>query len=67
MQRSLVINYSYTHVYAPFDGRIGRHLVDPGNLVGNGTATNLATIEQIDPIYAYFNLNELDLIKLRER
>lgn len=60
------INYSYTHVHAPFDGRIGRHLVDPGNLVGHGTATDIATIEQIDPIYAYFNLNELDLIKLRE-
>lgn len=59
------INYSYTHIQAPFDGRIGRHLVDAGNLVGNGVATNLATIEQINPIYAYFNLNELDLIKLR--
>lgn len=60
------INYSYTHILAPFDGRIGRHLVDPGNLVGNGTATNLATIEQIDPIYVYFNLNELDLFKIRK-
>lgn len=60
------INYSYTHIMAPFDGRIGRHLVDPGNLVGNGAATNLATIEQIDPIYVYFNLNELDLIKIRQ-
>jgi len=60
------INYSYTHVLAPFDGRIGRHLVDTGNLVGNGKATNLATIEQIDPIYVYFNLSELDLIKVRE-
>jgi RND family efflux transporter MFP subunit len=60
------INYSYTHINAPFDGRIGRHLVDPGNLVGNGVATNLATIDQIDPIYVYFNLNEIDLIKLRE-
>ena len=59
------INYSYTHVKAPFTGRIGRHLVDVGNLVGNGKATNLANIEQIDPIYVYFNLNELDLIKLR--
>lgn len=59
------INYSYTHVLAPFKGRIGRHLVDPGNLVGNGEATNLATLEQIDPIYVYFNLNELDLIKIR--
>lgn len=59
------INYSYTHVQAPFDGRIGRHLVDVGNLVGNGKATNLANIEQLDPIYVYFNLNELDFIKVR--
>lgn len=59
------INYGYTHVNAPFDGRIGRHLVDEGNLVGNGQATKLATIEQISPIYVYFNLNELDLLKLR--
>lgn len=60
------INYSYTHVLSPFDGRIGRHLVDLGNLVGHGEATNLATVQQIDPIYVYFNLNELDLIALRE-
>lgn len=60
------INYSYTHVNAPFKGRIGRHLVDEGNLVGNGSATKLATIEQITPIYVYFNLNELDLLKLRQ-
>ena len=64
--KNAAINYSYTHVLAPFDGRIGRHLVDPGNLVGNGVATDLATIQQIDPIYVYFNLNELDLIKLRD-
>jgi RND family efflux transporter MFP subunit len=60
------ITYSYTHVLAPFDGRIGRHLVDPGNLVGNGVATELATIDQIQPIYVYINLNELDLIKIRK-
>ncbi len=59
------INYSYTRVLAPFDGRIGRHLIDPGNLVGNGKATELATLEQIDPIFVYFNLNELDLIRVR--
>jgi len=59
------INYGYTHVSAPFTGYIGRHLVDEGNLVGNGNATTLATIERINPIYVYFNLNELDFIKLR--
>jgi RND family efflux transporter MFP subunit len=60
------INYSYTHIASPFDGRIGRHLVDVGNLVGNGKATDLATVEQISPIYVYFNPNELDLIKIRQ-
>lgn len=60
------INYGYTHVKAPFDGRIGRHLVDPGNLVGHGEATELATIQQISPMYVYFNLNEIDLIRLRK-
>jgi RND family efflux transporter MFP subunit len=60
------INYSYTHVKAPFDGRIGRHLVDKGNLVGHGVATTLATVDQINPIYVYFNLNEIDLILLRD-
>ena len=59
------INLSYTKVSAPFDGRIGRHLIDIGNLVGNGLATELATIEQTNPIYVYFNLNELDLLKFK--
>jgi RND family efflux transporter MFP subunit len=59
------INNSYTQVKAPFDGRIGRHLVDKANLVGHGVATILATIEQINPIYVYFNLNEIDFILLR--
>ena len=59
------INYSYTSVSAPFDGQVSRHLVDPGNLVGNGTATQLATIEQLNPIYIYFNVNELALLKVR--
>ncbi len=59
------INYSYTQVKAPFDGYIGRHLIDKANLVGHGFATILATIEKLDPIYVYFNLNEIDLILLR--
>lgn len=63
--QNAAITYSYTHVLAPFDGRMGRHLVDVGNLVGNGAATKLATIEQVDPIYVYFNLNEIDLLRLR--
>jgi len=59
------INYGYTSVSAPFDGRVSRHLVDIGNLVGNASATVLATIDQLNPIYVYFSVNELDLLKLR--
>jgi membrane fusion protein, multidrug efflux system len=59
------INLGYTHVTAPFDGRIGRHLVDPGNMVGADGNTKLATVDQITPIYVYFNLNERDALRIR--
>lgn len=60
------INLGYTKVAAPFDGRIGRHLVDPGNLVGAGAPTKLATIDKLDPIYAYFNVSESDVLRIRD-
>lgn len=60
------LDLGYTRVTAPFDGRIGRRLVDVGNLVGSGESTHLATLVRLNPIYAYFNLNELDLLKLGE-
>jgi RND family efflux transporter MFP subunit len=64
-QRDLArLNLSYTEVKAPFDGRVGRHLKDPGNLVGAGEETVLAEINQIDPIYVYFNINEQDLLRV---
>ncbi len=58
------LNLEYTRVVAPFDGRIDRRLVDPGNLVGAGEFTPLASINQIDPIYAYFTINESDLLRV---
>ena len=58
------INLGYTRVAAPFQGRMERHLKDLGNLVGAGETTKLATIVRLDPIYAYFNLNERDLVRL---
>ncbi len=61
------INLSYTQVRAPFPGRIDRHLVDVGNLVGSGQATQLAMIYRLDPIYAYFSINERDLVRIMER
>jgi RND family efflux transporter MFP subunit len=61
------INLGYTRVNAPFDGRMDRHLVTPGNLVGAGKPTALANITRMDPIYAYFTLNERDLVRLMEK
>jgi RND family efflux transporter MFP subunit len=57
------LDLSYTSVRAPFRGRIGRHLVDVGNLVGPTVNTKLATLEQVVPIYVYFNLNERDALR----
>jgi RND family efflux transporter MFP subunit len=60
------INLGYTRITAPFAGRIDRHLVDPGNLVGSsGTATKLATLEQVDPAFVYFSVNERDVLRVR--
>jgi RND family efflux transporter MFP subunit len=64
-QRDLAkLNLSYTDVRAPFDGRMDRRLKDPGNLVGSNENTVLAEINQIDPIYVYFNISDLDLARL---
>ncbi len=60
------INLGYTEIRAPMSGRVGRNLVDLGNLVGEGEATVLTEITVQDPMYVYFNLNELDLLKLVE-
>lgn len=45
------INLSYANVTSPISGRIGRALVTEGALVGQGAATPLATVQQIDPVY----------------
>ncbi len=60
------LNLSYTEVRAPFDGRIDRRQKDPGNLVGSGENTVLAELNQIDPIYVYFNIGDADLARLTE-
>jgi len=54
-------------VTAPLSGRVGRDLVDKGNLVGDGEATQLTTVTSYHPMYAYFNLNERDLLRVMAR
>jgi RND family efflux transporter MFP subunit len=60
------INYGYTNVAAPFDGVVTAHLVSVGELVGVSSPTQLAQIVALDPIYVNFNVNEQDVLKVRE-
>jgi membrane fusion protein (multidrug efflux system) len=62
--RQAEIDLGYTEVKAPIAGRVGRNRVDVGNLVGEGDATVLTEITAYDPMYAYFNLNERDLLRV---
>ncbi len=59
------LNLGYTRVKAPTSGRVGRNKVDAGNLVGQGEATVLTEVTDYHPMYVYFNLNELDLLRLQ--
>ncbi|MDX7077467.1 efflux RND transporter periplasmic adaptor subunit [Citrobacter freundii] len=60
------LNLDYATVRAPISGRIGRALVTEGALVGQNEATPLATIQQLDPIYADFKQPVNDLVRLRK-
>jgi RND family efflux transporter MFP subunit len=64
--RIAAVNYGYTNVVAPFDGIVSAHLVSVGELVGAASPTQLATIVQLDPIYVNFNVNEQDVLRIRE-
>lgn len=59
------LDLDYTQVVAPISGRVGRNRIDVGNLVGRGEATVLTEITEFNPMYAYFNLNERDFLRLQ--
>ncbi len=63
------LDLDYTQVKAPINGRIGRRLVTVGNLVQGGgpaPATILATLVSQDPIYCYFDADELAFNRYRQ-
>jgi membrane fusion protein, multidrug efflux system len=59
------LDLDYTTVRSPISGRIGRALVTEGALVGQGEATHLATVQQLDPVYADFTQSAGELQQLR--
>ena len=59
------INQGYATVRAPISGRAGKQQVTEGALVGEGTATLLTTVDQIDPLYVNFSLGVTELQQIR--
>ncbi len=60
------INVGYANITAPIAGRIGRALVTEGALVGQGEATQLAVIQQINPVYVNFTQSAAEVMRLRQ-
>jgi multidrug efflux pump subunit AcrA (membrane-fusion protein) len=56
------LNLEWTQVRAPQGGKISRRFIDPGNMV-KADETPLTTIVSLDPIYAYFDLDERSTLK----
>ncbi|HEY1188478.1 MAG TPA: efflux RND transporter periplasmic adaptor subunit [Gemmata sp.] len=63
------LNLSYTTVVAPFDGRVDRIFVNEGNVVtgGTGAGTVLTRVVTVDPIYAYFTVDEQTVLAYLRR
>ncbi len=63
--RNARINLGYATVTSPIAGRVGRALVTEGALVGQGEATQLAVVQQIDPLYVNFTQSASEALQLR--
>ncbi len=61
------LNLHYADVRAPISGRIGRALITEGALVGATSVDNLATIQQLDPVYADFTQSSNAMMELRRK
>jgi RND family efflux transporter MFP subunit len=59
------LNLDFTRITAPIAGKMSRTLLTVGNLV-NADSTLLTTLMSIDPIYAYFNVEEPTLLRVQK-
>ena len=61
------IQLGYCHIVAPFTGRVGLRLVDPGNIVQSTGSPTLAVITQLQPITVIFTIPEDNLGQVQPR
>jgi len=59
------LNLDYATIRAPIDGIVGAALISEGALVVQNDATNLVTIQQLDPVYADFTQSVTEMNRLR--
>lgn len=64
--RTADINLGYATVTAPISGRIGRSLVTEGALVSAAESTQLATIQQINPLYVNLTQSASEVMQLQQ-
>ncbi len=64
--QSARINLGYASVTAPIAGRAGQQQVTEGALVGQGSATLLTTVDQIDPLYVNFSMSASAMERMRQ-
>src|SRR3989442_8239651 len=63
------LDLDYTKVLAPVSGRASRYVVTVGNLIQSGDqagGTLLTTIVSVDPMYAYFDVDERTVLRIRQ-
>jgi RND family efflux transporter MFP subunit len=63
-RETAALNVGFTRVAAPISGRISRRNIDPGNLI-KADDTVLTSIVALDPLYAYFDIDERTMLRLR--
>jgi RND family efflux transporter MFP subunit len=57
------LNLDYCTISSPIEGRITKSFLDPGNLVGRGEATLLATVVDAQPVYVSVAVSENDVLR----
>ena len=65
-QEIAAVNFGYCTVTAPISGRVGAALVTEGALVSQATATEMAVVTQLDPIYCDFTESSTEMLRLRQ-
>jgi membrane fusion protein (multidrug efflux system) len=64
-QEIAAVNFGYCTVTTPISGHIGAALVTEGALVSQSAATEMAVVQQLDPIYCDFTESSTELLRLR--